>query len=87
MWEIGTKLFKHLATFAKLFDIVEGFGRTEQCLFCRIEAKVRVAGISKRSVKLLGFKKGKRSVALDDLNFLRGSSLVEGIRVPISIIN
>lgn len=59
MWEIGTKLFKHLATFAKFFDIVEGFGRTEQRLFCRIGAEVRVAGVSESSVKLLGFKKGK----------------------------
>lgn len=40
MWKVGAKQFKHLATFAKLFEVVEGFGGAEQCLLCGLGLKL-----------------------------------------------
>lgn len=85
MRKVGAKQFKQLATFAELFEVIEGFGGAEQCLLCRIGVEVREARVGESGVELLDFKKGKRSVALDDLNLIRGSWLVECIRVPIFV--
>jgi hypothetical protein len=87
VWKVGAKQFKHLATFAKLFEVVEGFGGAEQCLLCGIRVEVGEARVGESGVELLGFKKGKRFVALDDLNQIRCSWLAERIRIPVSVID
>jgi hypothetical protein len=79
VWKFGAKQFKHFTTFAKSFEIVEGFGDAEQSLLWRIEVEVGEACVGKRGVELLGFKKSKRSVALDDLNLICCSRLAECI--------
>ncbi len=45
-----------------------------------IGVEVGEARVGKSGVELLGFKKGKRSVALDDLNLIRCSWLADGKR-------
>ena len=59
MWKVGAKQFKHLATFAKLFEVVEGFGCAEQGLLCGIGVEVGEARVGESGVELLSFEKGK----------------------------
>ena len=79
MWKVDVKQFKHLATFAKLFEVVEGFSNAEQCLLCGIEFQIGEAHVRESGIKLLDFKKGKRSVTLNGFNLICYSWLVKCI--------
>ena len=87
MWKVGAKHSKHLAAFAKSFEVVQGFSGAEQCLLCGIGVEVGEARVGECGVVLLGFKKGKRSVALDNFNLIRCSWLAKCIRIPVSVID
>jgi hypothetical protein len=70
VWKVGAKQFKHFATFAKSFQVVESFSSAKQCLLYKIGVEVRKARVRECSVELLSFKKRKQSVMLNNLNLI-----------------
>ena len=83
VWKVVAKQFEQFATLAESFEIVEGFGGAEQRLLCRVGVEMGEARVGECGVELRSFKKSKRSIAFDNLNFVHCGRLRKGVRVAV----
>jgi hypothetical protein len=81
--KLFTKQFQNSASFVKLLQVIECFGRAEERFLCWTGTKIRKACVGESSIELLGFEEGERSVPLDNFNLTVGRPSGECTRVTV----